>query len=106
MDNGSFIFINHDLSNYWSLTSHISIREKADMNSFMTPGNYSCDANTTVKTLLNCPLTQAFLMKVYYPINGGNYIIQEYTPNDGGLIVRRVYDGYSKTWTMKKVVFS
>jgi hypothetical protein len=50
--------------------------------------------------------TQAFLMKVYYPINGGNYIIQEYTPNDGGLIVRRVYDSYSKTWTMKKVVFS
>ena len=95
-----------DLSNYWSLISSISISEKADMNSFMTPGNYSCDANTTVKTLSNCPVTQAFLMKVYYPINGGNYIIQEYTPNDGGLIVRRVYDGYSKTWTMKKVVFS
>lgn len=103
---GNSLVSKDDLSNYWSLTSHISIREKADMNSFMTPGNYSCDANTTVKTLLNCPLTQAFLMKVYYPINGGNYIIQEYTPNDGGLIVRRVYDGYSKTWTMKKVIFS
>ena len=95
-----------DLSNYWSLIPSISISEKADMNNFMTPGNYSCDANTTAKTLSNCPVTQAFLMKVYYPIKGGNYIIQEYTPIDGGLIIRRVYDGYSKTWTVKKITFS
>ena len=95
-----------DLSNYWSLIPSISISEKADMNSFMTPGNYSCNAHTTAKTLSNCPVTQAFQMKVYYPIKGGEYLIQEYTPNDGGLIVRRVYDGYSKTWTVKKITFS
>lgn len=36
----------------------------ADLNTFQSPGFYSCPANATAKTLLNCPTTNAFALLV------------------------------------------
>ncbi len=37
-----------------------------DLNNFVTPGMYSCGKSATAKTLLNCPVTIAFKLEVFY----------------------------------------
>lgn len=42
----------------------ILIQNNADLNDYLTPGNYYCPGSAAAKTLINCPCDDAFIMKV------------------------------------------
>lgn len=88
------------MSNYWSLYAGTEIPANADMHDYMTPGNYYHPNSATAKTLVNCPLTNAFQLKVTAPIenSAGDYILQEYTEYNGQSVIKVHYDQYSKKW--------
>lgn len=73
------------------------------MNSYITPGNYRCVTNASLATLSNCPVDNAFSLKVSTPIGSPNYIVQEYIDLAGRQAIR-AYSAYEKTWTEKKSV--
>ena len=70
------------------------------MHDYMTPGNYYHPKSSTAKTLVNCPLTYAFQLKVTAPIENstGGYLLQEYTAFDGKSVVKVHYDPYLQEW--------
>lgn len=89
--------------NYWSLREATDILANADLNSYVTPGNYRCSSNAAIPTLKNCPVNNAFLMKVSYPISGSSYILQEFI-DLAGRQAFRIYNDYGKTWTEKLIL--
>ena len=90
------------MSNYWSLSGKATeIPDNSDMNTYMTPGNFMCTTNNGVKTLKNCPVDNAFILKVSSPINSKNYVMQEYI-DLAGIQVIRTYSAYDKTWVKKR----
>ncbi len=68
-----------DLNNVYCLSGKKSIPQKADMNTYKTPGNYYCPSNTTAQTLANSPMSGGFSLKVEDLFGDGKYIIQSYT---------------------------
>lgn len=88
--------------NYWSLREATDILANADLNSYVTPGNYRCSSNAAIPTLKNCPVNNAFLMKVSYPISGSSYILQEFI-DLAGRQAFRIYNDYGKAWTEKLI---
>ena len=93
------LYINN-LSKYWSLYAGTEIPANADMHDYMTPGNYYHPKSSTAKTLVNCPLTDAFQLKVTAPIENstGGYLLQEYTAFDGKSVIKVHYDSYLQKW--------
>ena len=61
----------------YSLRDSINIPESADMNTYIEPGNYSCNG-TTPSTLKNCPFSDSFLLKVEYPTGSSTYRSQTF----------------------------
>lgn len=68
---------------------YVYIPENSDLNTYLTCGNYSCTANSSSKTLLNCPVQEAFRLNVYNALgadekelgsNTWSYLTQEITP--------------------------
>lgn len=59
----------------WSLIGGTFIPENSDLNNYTEPGNYYCALNVVVATLKNCPVADAFTMKVIYG-NGNAYNTQ------------------------------
>lgn len=60
-----------------------------------------CTTNNGVKTLKNCPVDNAFMLKVSSPINSKNYVMQEYIDLAGRQVIRS-YSAYDKTWVEKR----
>lgn len=69
--------MNNLKTNTYALSGGTKVPEGADMNDYKTPGNYYCDSNTIAQTLINCPFTQAFVLKISYE-NGINYPLQTF----------------------------
>lgn len=90
-----------DVNCFYSLNNGISIPTKADMDNYKTAGNYFCSSNSNVSTLVNCPMTRAFYLRVIDIFGGGSYIIQEYIDFLGTRIVFRAYDTYQGKWNDK-----
>ena len=67
------------------------------MNDYTTPGNYFCSSTSAVGTLLNCPVSFAFTLKVFFG-TGLGYPIQEFIPLQGNVVYTRYYDNIRKTW--------
>ena len=89
--------------NYWSLAGNATnIPDNSDLNTYITPGNYCLSSTASVKTLSNCPVDNAFVLKISKPIIG-NYILQEYIDLVGHQAIR-VYNPYDKMWTERKIV--
>ena len=89
--------------NYWSLAGNATnIPDNSDLNTYITPGNYCLSSTASVKTLSNCPVDNAFVLKISKPIIG-NYILQEYIDLVGHQAIR-VYNPYDKKWTERKIV--
>lgn len=96
------------VNNSWSLSRDTAIPSGADLNTYLSIGNYSCRSHTIATTLTNSPTTQAFSMKVYASLgftdsSGSNYITQEIIPMNPTVAtrIRRLCtstDGGS-TWT-------
>ena len=64
-----------DLAGFYNLSGGIVIPDGANIQNYRTPGNYYCTNNAHVATLLNCPIKNAFTMKVEYG-SGNGYPIQ------------------------------
>ena len=83
-------------NSYW-LSGGTSIPENADLNDYKTPGNYYCWSNNTVKTLINCPVKGAFVMKIEHG-NGASYPCQSIRELISGIIHYRIYDADWSEW--------
>lgn len=84
---------------YYSLSGGAKIPSGADMNSdtYKIPGNYVCDSNNVASTLKNCPLSNAFVLKVDYGTSS-NYPRQTYLRFDSKETCARTWDNYTNKW--------
>ena len=89
-----------------SIGGGTEIPEKADLNSYITVGNYVCPMTATAQTLYNCPVSAAFMMTVGYATGGTSYIYQELTHFSTGVKYYRVYTASSQGWSEWRVTYS
>ena len=90
-------------TNFWALgDAAVGIPLNVDMNSYLSPGNYACRANSTAATLSNCPTVMAFQLKVSYVLGNTSIIQQEYTDVSGRQYIRQ-YDNYTKKWISTEI---
>lgn len=87
-----------DIDTSKSLTRFGEIPEKADLNTYITPGNYSCNDSTKAAGLQNCPLKRAFTMEVSYATGQSSYIKQVFHEYSGNSIIIRMRNS-SGTWS-------
>ena len=78
-------------ANTYALKGGTPIERNSDMNTYNTPGNYYCVGDSIAQTLINCPFTHAFTLKVYYG-NGIGYQSQTFTEYNTGNIATRFYN--------------
>lgn len=81
------------------------LTSNADMNDYVTPGNYFCVSNVVAETLSNCPFTHAFNLKVEFS-NGAGLPCQIYREYDTGRIAYRVQPSSSSSSWSQYVYFS
>ena len=72
-----------------------AIPENADMNDYVTPGNYYCTTDSNARTLKNCPFTHAFTLKVEY-CKGYGIPSQTFREYNTGITAYRKYE--SSIW--------
>ncbi len=69
---------NSNLNNAWLLQGGTEIGANDDLNAYTTEGNYYCASNDIAKTLINCPTTNAFTLKIYSSVGRkSQYVTQE-----------------------------
>lgn len=81
---------------YWGLGEDAKfINEYADLNTFLTPGNFKCPTSATAGTLKHCPCREAFIMRIYYSTGsvgyGYLYLAQEIRSYDTAMFIIRLY---------------
>lgn len=69
-----------------------AINENANLNDYKTPGNYYCALNAIAATLSNCPISEAFTLKVEMG-NGISYPCQTLRNFHNGQIFYRFFTG-------------
>ena len=69
-----------------------AINENANLDDYKTPGNYYCALNAIAATLSNCPITEAFTLKVEMG-NGISYPCQTLRNFHNGQIFYRFFTG-------------
>lgn len=86
-------------SNYFSLSGGIAIGENEDLDDskFWTIGNYYCSYDLAVVTLKNCPVKNAFTMKVFLG-QGTSYPTQVIRDYYYGKIYYRINNGAITEW--------
>lgn len=91
--------VNGDLQTAYLLKGGTPIPAGADLKSdtYKVPGNYFCDGNNTVSTLINCPFSRAFALKVELG-TGNGYPKQTFRQYDNGKITMRTFDSYNNSW--------
>lgn len=82
-----------------------SIPAGTDLNTYLTPGNFYCEANVTAATLWNCPTANAFALEVlrHAGATGVRQILVEYMPDGTARRLERntyagVYEAWTQTW--------
>ena len=90
---------NSNLENCYSLSGGILIPDNADLYSdaYKVPGNYYCPSNVNAVTLKNCPLSNAFILKVDYT-NGTQYIRQSFVQYNIERNYQRMWNPTSNVW--------
>lgn len=89
---------NIDLLNkrYSALNDGTAILANANLNDYITIGNYCCHSNTTAVTLTNSPTDKAFRLEVRCGVGGGTAYPQQWLfPYDDGRIFTRTYNTYA-----------
>ena len=81
------------------MTTGTSVKDNSDMNDFKTPGNYSKNNTSGVKSLKNCPFDDAFTLKIEYPTGVDVYLSQTYRLYNTGEIAYRYYDSNTDSWS-------
>ena len=59
------------MGNTYSLSGGIKIPANANLNDYVTPGNYYCNSDNDAPTMLNAPFDSSFTLKVEYAIGTG-----------------------------------
>ena len=87
------------MENCYSLSGGILIPDNADLYSdaYKVPGNYYCPSNVNAVTLKNCPLSNAFILKVDYT-NGTQYIRQSFVQYNIERNYQRIWNPTSNVW--------
>lgn len=87
-------------SSYFGLSGGIAIGENEDLDDskFWTIGNYYCPLNVIVDSLKNCPINEAFTMKVIYG-TGVSYPSQIIRDFFYGRLYYRVKTDVPQPWT-------
>ena len=85
-----------DLNNSYVLSSGTAI-SSGDLNNYTEVGNYYCALNVEAESLLNCPVTRAFTMKVEYS-TGNGYPCQTIRSFHDGHLYYRMYEGSWNEW--------
>lgn len=83
------------------LLASTSIPENANLNTYVTPGEYYCNSNSTAATVTNCPVTTAFRLTVESstsPTQTNNYRQTIYTYQKNVKFTRWTSTGGS-TWS-------
>lgn len=84
------------------LSGGTKISAHEDLNYYKNIGNYYCESNTEVETLLNCPISRAFTMKVEYPAGVTIYLSQTIRDFEDGSVYYRMFDSTMwRDWTKK-----
>ena len=99
-DFSSFPQLYSDMGTKFSLFGGNEIPKGADLHTYLTPGNNYYPQTATIGTLSNCPMNEAFRLKVTAPIanKNGSYILQEYTSFTGKSAAGVAYDPYNNVW--------
>lgn len=96
-------------SDLWPQNPGSKITANTDMYTITTPGHYYCENNSTVASLKNCPLSDAFTLVVYRSAGGTGdniyYVAQEYTSYLCNRRVIQTYNKDSKNWTTHEIQF-
>lgn len=96
-------------SDLWPQNSGVEITAGTDMQAITTPGHYYCVNNSTVASLKNCPISDAFTLVVYRSAGGTGdniyYVAQEYTSYLCNRRVIQTYNKDSKNWTTHEIQF-
>lgn len=88
-----------------SLTRFTEIPEGANMNTYLTPGNYACSDSNKAMALKNCPLKTAFTLEVSYGINDKSYIFHRYCAYAGETVAVKLYNKYSGAFGTTKYYY-
>lgn len=86
------------VNNTYSLIGGNSIHANDDLNDYITVGNYCCQNTIAVGTLLNCPVSYAFIMQVFLPTGSNEYIGQQVKEFYTGKEFYRYMVSSSSTW--------
>lgn len=88
-----------NLHNYYALQGGIEIPSGADLKSdaYRKPGNYYCPTNDIAATLINSPVSNAFILKVE-KATGDSYPKQIFKEYNTGKIISRVYSLSQGIW--------
>ena len=88
-------------SKSYSLSGGTVIYSGSDMNAdkYKNPGNYYCNNNDVVASLVNSPFTSAFILKVDQATGSEEYPRQTFTRYTDGRIAQRKHDPYNKQWS-------
>ena len=84
-------------ANAYLLTGGTQIVASTNLNNITTIGNYCCPADVTAQTLTNCPITNAFRMKVEHA-NGTGYLRQTIYKYNSEDIYTRFYTSAWQSW--------
>lgn len=80
----------------------VYLQEGADMHSetYIHAGVFVCQSNIEAQTLINCPLSKAFVMEVSNCLGPRSaYRMQTYYSFDGERIAKSFYDPYAEEGT-------
>ncbi|MCI8938139.1 MAG: hypothetical protein HFI44_15050 [Lachnospiraceae bacterium] len=81
--------------NYFSFSGGKEIQSGGDLDHMTEIGNYYCALNSTVSTLLNCPVSRAFIMKIFKG-TGNLYLTQMIRCYNGEIVYR--YQNINNQW--------
>lgn len=82
----------------YGLSGGTEIPASANLNVYLTIGNYYCGSDSDAKTLVNCPTNNAFTLRVINS-TGINYPAQILMAHISGKTYYRYYDSVSHFWT-------
>ena len=86
------------LPSMWMLKGGTAIPAKSDLNDYRTVGNYYCMLTADAKTLLNCPVTSAFTLKVFETNGSAAYKGQLLYTYNAQYVHIRYYASDTSSW--------
>ena len=88
-----------DYNGFYNLYGGEKIPNGSDLNNYKTVGTYNIQQNTDATTITNCPITEAFILKVSQPTGTVAYIKQEVIGWSSYVTKTRLYVNSTSSWS-------